>query len=87
MSRAASKQAQPAFPGERVYQAFEQAAGQAAEKAARDPNVLAFGAAMLRSQFLFARSAQLAFEAAMLQWDALRTAASMMQPHNTTETR
>lgn len=85
MSRAASKQAPSTTPGERMYQAFEQAAGQAAEKAARDPAVLALGAAMLRSQLLFARSAQLAVEATLLQWDAMRSAAtSMMQSHNGT---
>lgn len=80
MSRAASKQAASTTPGERIYQAFEQAAGQAAEKAARDPAVLAFGAAMLKSQFLFARSAQLAVEAALLQWDALRQVGAQMSP-------
>jgi hypothetical protein len=63
-------------PAERVYEAFERAAAETAERFARDPGVLAFGAGLLRSQLLFARAAGLFVEASLAPFEAMRAAAA-----------
>lgn len=60
---------------ERIHRAFERSAAEAAEELARDPQLLALGAGVLRAQLLWTRSIGLAFEAAMAPFEALAAAA------------
>lgn len=78
MSRAAAAPGKGASgsPGDRVYAAFEKAAGESAERLFRDPRVLTFGAGLLRSQLLFTRAASLFVEAALAPLEAMRAAAA-----------
>ena len=53
------------------FQAWQRAAADSMAAAARDPRLMRLGAGMLRSQLLWGRSAQAAWQAAWAPIDAL----------------
>ena len=69
----ALKVVEPSLP-ERMFAAWEQAAGQAAERSAADPRTLEIGSAMIRSQLLVARAMGLLWEASLQPLMALTKA-------------
>ena len=64
----------------KLFGVWEKEAAKASEAMARDPRMMAFGAAMMRSQLLAGRAAGLMLEAAFAPWQALVDGAKPGQP-------